>query len=1529
MAEKIGLEAVLELGGFRSAVSQYNSAISGMSKNTVSVASSISSSFAGLGNSILSIGAIAGGAALAGVTALGAGLATFAVSGIKQAIDLDQQVANIAATMGATRETAGTLKEELKGLALDLSLDPNLTVDVTQAGEAIQVLAANGALATDEFGKLTQASKDLAIQTVALANATGSDFTTAATIATDAAALFNLQANEMGKAVDGAAGIMNASKFDAQDYQLALSNAGGIAAEMGLSIEDFNTVIAGTASNFASGSDAGTSFKTLLQRLANPTDEVKAAMQQYGISLFDAEGNMRDMADVAQDLNQVFNGTVTVTSQVGGATKEQAKAAEQASEKIGDLTRDIGQQEAKLKLMNDVYQESLKFYDAGEPKMRAQALAIEKLSSNITDQKEKLGGYQQAIALVDGAQARTVTSTQQLTEAQKAQLAATLGGADGSRILLGLADLTAEEFDALSESVNRTGQGMEAAALRVDTVKGAMDIFKGVLQAVMIQVGDKFLPLLKEMAVSFTKLATQHGPAIVAFFGQVATTIGNAITNISAGIGKISGAFQRFGVRGAAVSILGQLGFTPEAISSVTSTIDTILAEVNRIQTAFSQFGLSGVAFSIGGLLGLDSDSMIAIQATITEIITAITGFATQVQTLFQGMGIEEFKGALLGIGAVLAGGVFAALVAGVLSLLTPFTLITGAIILFSTAWAGNWGNIQGITTTAFGVITEAFNQFILVWNTNWPIIQAVALTAWEILQGIFAGIQEALGPVIEQLVTQFTQIGTSLAGLGINWQTTWDAIVLATGIVAAAIGAAILGIIGVVVGLATGIGAGISATIALFQGLSDNVLGIFSGMTTAIMGWIQTFSALLSGDFAGAWEGFKVVMRGSFEFWTSMWGGILEAALGVINIMTSTIGGFADGIVGFFQGMYDKLVGHSIIPDLINDIVAWFKKLPQLILNTLTTLGNRIQEPFEGIWDKIKKAINLEEWATLGTQAIEGLLEGMKERAGDVLEFIKNLAADSLKGLGQFWGANSPAKKFIPLGESVPQGIGKGINDAASVATNAMNNLMGAMNPKSFLDAMDVGGTMHALNASNVNDLKDIFKLNSQAVMDILGSGGGEGELSALLGQQAAIWNVPPQFAQDLAQANGLFGQLIDQYGEFARATRLENLGRLTQMAASFAGLGSTFAGMLEEQMAGADAAKKAVEEYQSAVKKLTVTEGENQIAIDKKNLAIEKASEALDFGERQMDIYRQELATLMLDEEGNALQIEKKILQMDKLTESMDAQSKTMLTLQDELNKLTGDMEKNQAAVAKAEKSYKELQAQAFDLFSGNQTDAQQVQSEIATIALLEDFLKSGAASFLIPADAVSQAAGITGILYDQISGQQELNRLLAEQARREELITAQKEAQQKLDFLKSQLDLINLGRQLGGNIFQGITFGLDASVEDLLAATNAVTQAMVNQINEDLQIASPSKVMIKTFKQVMAGAAIGMERGQSMLTNTMRNIPLLNGSMPVFSQQGGATSNNQNTYNYNFPMTVNTAASASGVIRQYEIKRSMYAN
>jgi hypothetical protein len=131
-----------------------------------------------------------------------------------------------------------------------------------------------------------------------------------------------------------------------------------------------------------------------------------------------------------------------------------------------------------------------------------------------------------------------------------------------------------------------------------------------------------------------------------------------------------------------------------------------------------------------------------------------------------------------------------------------------------------------------------------------------------------------------------------------------------------------------------------------------------------------------------------------------------------------------------------------------------------------------------------------------------------------------------------------------------------------------------------------------------------------------------------------------------------------------------------------------------------------------------------------------------------------------------------------------------------------------------------------------------------------------------------------------------------------------------------LQLQLDLLKQGRELGINLAAGANFGLDASVDDMLAAANTLTDALINQIDQNLQIASPSKVIFKKFRDQVGGAMVG---------GLMAVKPMLAGVVePMLSPlTGGDYSRTTNNY---FSQTVNTRAEQSSVIGDFRTMQLM---
>lgn len=192
--------------------------------------------------------------------------------------------------------------EELKALNdLALKLGKDTVFGATDAADAMDELAKNGLSAR-------QILDGAATAAVSLASAAGSELAPASKAISDVMAQFKIGAKDLPEAVNQITGAVNQSKLDFVDFTGAIAQAGGVAGSVGVNFKDFNAVIAGTSSLFASGSDAGTSFKTFLLALPGNSKPAIEAIKQYGLSFYDAQGNLRSMAEIAEELRTKLGG---------------------------------------------------------------------------------------------------------------------------------------------------------------------------------------------------------------------------------------------------------------------------------------------------------------------------------------------------------------------------------------------------------------------------------------------------------------------------------------------------------------------------------------------------------------------------------------------------------------------------------------------------------------------------------------------------------------------------------------------------------------------------------------------------------------------------------------------------------------------------------------------------------------------------------------------------------------------------------------------------------------------------------------------------------------------------------------------------------------------------------------------------------------------------------------------------------------------------------------------------------------------
>lgn len=97
------------------------------------------------------------------------------------------------------------------------------------------------------------------------------------------------------------------------------------------------------------------------------------------------------------------------------------------------------------------------------------------------------------------------------------------------------------------------------------------------------------------------------------------------------------------------------------------------------------------------------------------------------------------------------------------------------------------------------------------------------------------------------------------------------------------------------------------------------------------------------------------------------------------------------------------------------------------------------------------------------------------------------------------------------------------------------------------------------------------------------------------------------------------------------------------------------------------------------------------------------------------------------------------------------------------------------------------------------------------------------------------------------ERAAAEAELLRIQEEAAEVEERRLALEEERARLDFLQAQIDLVNTVRELGlsTSILEGLELGLDANAEDLVEAMRQVIARLIEAAEDELEIASPSRV------------------------------------------------------------------------------------
>ncbi|HGP3996870.1 TPA: phage tail tape measure protein [Enterococcus faecium] len=220
---------------------------------------------------------------------IGVGVAAAKVGG-----DFEAQMSRVKAISGATGDTF----EQMKQQAIDLGAKTAFSAKESAAG--MENLASAG-FSAQEIMKAMPGLLDLAA-------VSGGDVALASENTATALRGFGLEASEAGHVADVFARAAADTNAEVGDMGEALKYVAPVANSMGISLEETAAAIGIMSDAGIKGSQAGTTLRGALSRLARPTKAMQDTMDNLGVSFYDADGKMKPLKTQVELLKKAFEG---------------------------------------------------------------------------------------------------------------------------------------------------------------------------------------------------------------------------------------------------------------------------------------------------------------------------------------------------------------------------------------------------------------------------------------------------------------------------------------------------------------------------------------------------------------------------------------------------------------------------------------------------------------------------------------------------------------------------------------------------------------------------------------------------------------------------------------------------------------------------------------------------------------------------------------------------------------------------------------------------------------------------------------------------------------------------------------------------------------------------------------------------------------------------------------------------------------------------------------------------------------------
>jgi len=274
---------------------------------------------------------------------------------------------------------------------------------------------------------------------------------------------------------------------------------------------------------------------------------------------------------------------------------------------------------------------------------------------------------------------------------------------------------------------------------------------------------------------------------------------------------------------------------------------------------------------------------------------------------------------------------------------------------------------VLGPVMIGLGAITSAMAPFLSVLGAAFA--QGGLLVA---AKAALVGLGAALGPILVPLAA----LAAVAAAIYLNWekiapvlQQTWSAI-------QAAIGPALVELVAALKqafaeisdsGLFQAIG---NIGLVLIKAFGGALPGVLRTLASLITGTVQVLAdavrvivALFSGDFSGALNAATDLCRHFVNALGNAFGGLAQAVIGFVSSMVRGIQDWMgnrlnavwqpvidkiETVKRAFFGMYDAVVGHSYVPDMVDGIAAQMLRLDAVMVGQAGSATSKTKAAFQ-----------------------------------------------------------------------------------------------------------------------------------------------------------------------------------------------------------------------------------------------------------------------------------------------------------------------------------------------------------------------------------------------------------------------------------------------------------------------------------------------------------------------------------------------------------------------------------------------------